>query len=107
MSKKEEIQEIERIKHSLEYHFQKYNEYQIKSKNSSRKKDRLQANDDSFTHAKIIERELENPLVWDAINDGNQYQFEDFSRYVTSDLPDYLEKIETLLTNLKSEKEES
>lgn len=106
MSKEKEIQEIERIKSSLEYHFQKYKDYKYDSQNASRKNDRSRASDSMFTHARYIESELQNPLIFREIHDGNQFQFENFSRNVNSDLPDYLRIIESLLEKLKSENEE-
>lgn len=106
MSKEKEIQEIERIKSSLEFHFEKYKVNKHNLKHASRKKDRDRASDDMITNTKYIERELSNPLVADEIYDGNQYQFEDFFKYVDSDLPDYLRKIESKLERLKSENKE-
>lgn len=106
MSKEKEIQEIQRIKSSLEYHYQKYKDYKYNSKTLSRKKDRDRALDNMITHSNYIERELQNSLVFNAISDGNQFQFEDFWRYVESDMSDYLTKIDSLLDKLKSEKEE-
>ena len=67
MSKEEEIHEIERIKSSLEYHFQKYKDYKYDSENASRKIVRSRASDNMFTHVKYIESELFNPLVSIAI----------------------------------------
>ena len=106
MSKEKEIQEVERIKSSLEYHFQKYQDYKYDSKNASRKKDRDHAHDHMVTHAEYIKNELQKPLVFSEINDGNPFQFEYFWRYINSDMPDYLRKIETFLEKLKSEKNE-
>ena len=106
MSKEKEIQEVERIKLSLEYHFQKYQDYKYDSKNASRKKDRDHAHDNMVTHAEYIKNELQKPLVFSEINDGNPFQFEYFWRYINSDMPDYLRKIETFLEKLKSEKNE-
>ena len=106
MSKEREIHEIERIKSSLEYHFQKYRDYKYDSQYASRKSDRSRASNDMFTHAQYIERELGNPLVFSEIQNGNPFQFEDFWKYVNSDLPGYLKKIESLLERLKSEKKE-
>ncbi|WP_439185815.1 hypothetical protein [Carboxylicivirga taeanensis] len=105
MSKEKQIQEIERIKSSLEYHFEKYKDYKYDSKNASRKNDRSRAMDNMITHARFIEQELSHPFVSDVIYDGNQFQFEDFWKYVASDLPNYLKKIEALLNKLKSEVE--
>jgi hypothetical protein len=90
----------------LEHHLQKYNDYKYDSRKASRKKDRSRASDNMITYANFIERELSNPLISSIIYDGSQFQFEDFWRYVDSDLPGYLEKIESLLEKLKSEKEE-
>lgn len=105
MSKEKEIQEIEKIKSKLEYHLKKYIEYKYDSKNASRQKDRKRASNNMFNHAEYIERELFNPLVASEISNGSQFQFEDFWKYVESDLPDYIEKIDFLLERLKTEKE--
>lgn len=106
MSKEKEIHEIERIMSSLEYHFQKYKDYKYDSEYAPRKNDRSRASDNMIAHSDYIERLLHNPLVFDAIIDGGPFQFEDFWKYVKSDLPDYLKKIASLLEKLKSEKEE-
>ena len=100
MSKEKEIQEVERIKSSLEYHFQKYQDYKYDSKNASRKKDRDHAHDNMVTHAEYIKNELQKPLVFSEINDGNPFQFEYFWRYINSDMPDYLRKIDFSATKL-------
>ena len=105
MSKEKEISEIERIKNSIEHHFSQYQDYKYKSKNASKKDDRNRASDYMYTHANFIERELHSSLVFSEISDQNQFQFENFSRYVESDVPDYLKKIESLLERLKSEKD--
>ena len=90
----------------MEYHFQKYQDYKYDSKNASRKKDGDHAHDNMVTHAEYIKNELQKPLVFSEINDGNPFQFEYFWRYINSDMPDYLRKIETFLEKLKSEKNE-
>ncbi len=105
MSKDKEIREIERIKSSLEYHFERYRNYKYDAKNSSKKDDRNRASENMCIEAKLIEKELLNPLVLREIYNGNPYQFEDFWKYVDSDLPGYLSKIDSLLEKLKSEKE--
>ena len=102
MSKEKEIKEIERIKSLLEYHFKKYKEYEYKSQKASRKNDRSKASNEMLTCARYIENELCNPLINSAMIDGKPHQFEDFWRYVNSDLPDYLSKIDSLLEKLKS-----
>ncbi len=61
--------------------------------------------DNMITHTRFIEQELSNPLVSGVIHDGSQFQFEDFWKYVESDLPNYLKKIKALLNKLKSEVE--
>jgi hypothetical protein len=104
MSKEKEIYEIERIKSVLEYHFQKYKDCKYDSKNASKKKDRDRATDNMITHANYLEQQLYNPLILSAIIDGNQFQFEDFWKYVESDMPDYLMKIDSLVEKLKSTK---
>lgn len=106
MSKEKEINEIKRIKSSLEYHYEKYNDYKYDSQNASKQNERSRASDSMITHANYIERELQHPLIFNEINDGNPFQFEHFWKYVKSDMPDYLEKIESLLKKLKSDKEE-
>ncbi|RZK38024.1 MAG: hypothetical protein EOO90_23640 [Pedobacter sp.] len=102
MSKEKEINEIERIKSVLEYHFQKYKDYKYDSKVSSRKKDRDRATDKMITHANYLQQQLYNPLILSAILSGNQFQFEHFWKYVESDMPGYLMKIDSLLESLKS-----
>ena len=104
MSKEKEILEIEKIKSKLEYHFEKYKDYKYDSKTASRKKDREKASDNMITHASYLEEILCDPLISSAIIDENQFQFEDFWKYVESDMPDYLTKIDSLLGSLKSNK---
>jgi len=105
MSKEKEIHEIERIKSSLEYHLQEYRNSKYDSIHASRKNDRNKASRNMIIHADYIKLELHNPLVFNKISDDGQFQFEGFWKYVESDLPDYLRKIESLLEKLKSEKE--
>ena len=104
MSKEKEILEIEKIKSVLEYHFEKYKDYKYDSKTASRKKDRERASDHMTTHANYLQQTLYNPLISSAIINENQFQFEDFWKYVESDMPDYLTKIDSLLESLKSNK---
>jgi len=54
MDKEKVILEIERIKSTLEYHFQKYKEYEYDSRKAPRKIDRSRASDNMFTYAKYI-----------------------------------------------------
>ncbi len=103
MNNEQEIHEIEKIISSLEYHFQKYIDYKYDSKSAKRKKDRDRAFDNMITHVEYIKNELSNPLVFNIINNGSQFQFEDFWKYVQSDMPDYLNKITSSLEKLKSE----
>lgn len=103
MNKEQQIKETERIVTSLRYHLQKYREYKIKSQTSSRQKDKSNANNNMITHADAIEHELSNSLVYGVISTGGQFQFEDFWRYVESDVPNYISIIETHLETLKSE----
>ena len=105
MSKEEKIREIERIKLSLEHHFQKYRDDKHDSEHKSRKKDRDKASNSMMLHANNIKRELNKPLVVNIISDGGQFQFESFWQWVESDLPDFLRKIESFLEKLKSENE--
>jgi len=104
MSKEKEILEIERIKSVLEHHFERYMSYKYDSKTASRKKDRERASDQMITLADYLQKTLYNPLISSAIIDENQFQFEDFWKYVESDMPSYLIKIDSLLENLKSNK---
>ena len=106
MSKEEKIREIERIKSLLENYFQKYRDSKYDSEHASRKKDRDKASNSMMLHANYIKRELSNPLVFNIISDGGQFQFESFWQHVESDFPDYLRKIESYLEKLKSEKDE-
>ena len=103
MNKNNEIQEIESIKSSLEYHFKMYNEYKSRSIQASRQKDRINATDDMFTHARCIELGLNKPIIFDIVKNGDPAQFGDFIKYVNSDFPKYLAKIESFLVSLRSE----
>jgi len=100
MSKEKEILKIERIKSQLEYHFEQYKEFKNNLQRASRKKDKDKAFENMCIHAKYIEDLLGDPLIYSVIDNGQQFQFEDFWRYVDSDLPDYLKKIESLLEKL-------
>lgn len=104
MNNDQDIREIERIISSLEYHFQKYIDYKYDSKSAPRKRDRDRAFDNMIAHVEYIKKELCDPLVFNIISDGNQFQFEDFWKYVQSDVPDYLRKIISSLEKLKSER---
>lgn len=103
MSKIMDIQEIIRIKALLEDYFKQYRDCKYRSEHMPKKRDRSLATDEMLTYASKIEKELRNPLIFSEISDGNSFQFENFWRYVNSDLPIYLEKIERLLERLKSE----
>jgi hypothetical protein len=106
MNKQEVIQEIERIKISLDHHFQKYIDCKYDSNNASRKNIRDKASKDMITYASFIQTQLCHPLIFHIISSGNSFQFEDFWRYVQSDMPDYLDKINTEIEKLKSEAQE-
>ncbi len=106
MSKDKEIREIERIKSSLEYHFGRYRYYKNELKSASKKDDRNRASENMCVEATLIKKELLNPLVFSEIYNGNPDPFEDFWKFVDSDLPEYLIQIDSLLGKLKSDKEE-
>jgi hypothetical protein len=91
MSRK--IQEIEKIKSLLEYHYQKYwnNKYDLQC--ASRKNDKKKASDKMLTHVKSIEQLLRNSHIINIIDNGGQFQFEGFRNFIESDFPDYLKSI--------------
>ncbi len=96
----------DKIKYELsriESLYETYHEYKYNSKHSRLKKDRNRATDSMFTYAEMIERILVNPPIADIIVDGGQYQFEDFCKYVDSDLPGYIEKIKNRIVELENE----
>lgn len=95
---------IERIKRTLENHLSIYKEHKHNWKFASKKADRDKASKEMISYANRIERELKNPLIYSIIDNGHPFQFEDFWRYVEVDLPEYLEKIESLLEKLKPTK---
>ncbi len=86
----------------LESLYESYREYKYKSKNDRLKKDRERATNSMSNYADMIERTLVNPPIAEIIIDGGQYQFEDFWKYVDSDMPDYLEKIRQRIIELEN-----
>ena len=101
--KQRNISQLERVVSSLEYHLEKYKESKCKSKNGRLQKDRKQALDDMFTHAKYMKAELEQ--VYPIISDGSPsyFQFEDFGKYAESDVPDYIETLKNYIEKLKQD----
>lgn len=81
-----------------------YDEHKYNSKHARRKKDRDRATDSMFTYADMIQRTLITPPIAEIILDGGQYQFEDFWKYVDSDMPEYIEKIENRIAELEDPK---
>nr|DAH02474.1 MAG TPA: hypothetical protein [Caudoviricetes sp.]DAV03537.1 MAG TPA: hypothetical protein [Caudoviricetes sp.] len=98
------INVLERIVYSLEYHLREYSKFKSESKHNTRQKERTRALDNMFTHAMAIKNELTNSLIYPIIQDGSPYyiQFEDFTRFVESDVPEYIEKIKSYLEDLKN-----
>lgn len=56
--------------------------------------------------AQYVEKLLLNPVTFDIIADGNPFQFEDFWKYVESDLPDYLQTLKAHLETLELKEKE-
>ena len=96
------IEEIKDQLNRLDSLYNLYLESKNKSKNARLKKDRERATDSMFSYASMIESILVNPPILNIIVDGNPYQFEDFWKYVDSDLPDYIKKIKARLDELDS-----
>lgn len=103
MRNEKEINEFESIVSFLKSSLQKYINYKIDSNNKSCISHKNQAYNDMTYIANNIERKLKNPLVFNVISNGHQFQFEQFERYVDIDLPGYIDKIESKLEQLKSE----
>lgn len=96
---------IEELKYQLcrlESLYQSYLEYKYNSKHARLKKDRQRATDNMFTYADMIEKILVNSPIAEIVVDGGQYQFEDFYKFVESDMPDYLEKIKKHIKSLET-----
>lgn len=96
---------VDQIKYQLsrlESLYNLYGEYKEKSKTARLKKDRERATSSMFSYAEMIERTLVNPPIAEIIVDGGQYQFEDFYKYVDSDLPDYIKKIKERIAELEN-----
>lgn len=91
---------IEGALSNLKYHFDQYKENKYNSKAFSRKPDRERAHKNMITSSTYLENLLTRQPLVSIIRDGNQFQFEDFWRYVESDVPDYILKIEDHIKNL-------
>lgn len=98
------INVLERIIYSLEYHLREYSKLKLESKHNPRQKERTRALDNMYTHAMAIENCLTDSLVYPIIQDGSPsyIQFEDFKKYVESDVPEYIEKIKSYLEDIKN-----
>ena len=95
---------VDQIKYQLsrlESLYNLYSEYKEKSKYARLKKDRERATSSMFSYAEMIEQTLVNPPIAEIIVEGGQYQFEDFYKYVDSDLPDYIKKIKERIAELE------
>lgn len=85
---------IKRALASLPYHLEKYEECKYQSEHEGRRVDRDRALNSMFTHADAMKNDLTiHPDVYDVIQSGNPYQFEDFSRFAASDVPGYIDKL--------------
>lgn len=109
MIESSELETLKRTLPILEGHYKMYIEERDKSNYSRLKKDREHANHNMFSHAEYLKRALTaNHYVLATIYDGNQYQFEDFIKYVDSDMPGYIQKVKERIEKLegKMHKEE-
>ena len=97
----EEIRRLKEIISRLEYHFDKYLEYKFQSANASRKPDKDRAHKSMISSAGYIESLLLEWPCYAIIKNGNQFQFENFWRYVESDMPDYLSVLKTHVEKLE------
>lgn len=99
-----ELEALERALPILEGQYRLYQEAKDKSHYARLKRDREHASSDMMIHADFLEKELtNNRYVLATIYDGNQFQFEDFYRYVDSDMPEFLQKIKDRIEVLKGE----
>lgn len=102
----EEIRKLKELIPRLEYHFENYKEYKHQAKYASRKIDRDRSHKSMISSAGYIENLLLEWPCYGIIKNGNQFQFEDFWKYVESDMPDYLSALKTHLeTNEVNDKE--
>lgn len=77
----------------IEYHLAKYTEHKYNSKYGKKAAEKSRAVDNMIISANYIESELRKSHIYPILNIQNPYTFEDFWKYVESDVPDYLKKI--------------
>ena len=57
-----------------------------------------------YSHAEYLKRTLtENRYVLATVFDGNHFQFEDFIKYVDSDMSGYIQKVKERIEKLEGE----
>lgn len=101
-----EIQYLRDKIYKIEKHFEEYKEHKTQSKIASKKADRNKATNSMMNSADEIEKLLREYPACEIIKDGNPFQFEDFWKYVASDMPDYLKALKAHLDKLKIEDNE-
>lgn len=92
-----QITQKEALKRALEqlpYHLERYEAQKYQYEHARTQKIRSKAFNDMITSSKFIENVLTSEHVYDVINDGNQFQFEDFFKFAASDTTGYIRKIQ-------------
>lgn len=97
MEQSEELKNLKYALKILEYHYSAYKDY----KSEQSRKNKKRAFSEMMIHAKFLQNQLSTPTVFPIISDGNPFQFEDFWKYVNSDMPGYLEKINKRIEELE------
>lgn len=82
----------------IEYHLAKYTEYKYISQYGKKASERKRAVDNMIISANYIESELCKSHIYPILNNQNPYAFENFWKYVESDVPGYLKKIRESIT---------
>lgn len=102
MIKLSELKSLKTALLELEGHYNMYLEERDKSYNSRLKKDRKSAEQNMYAHAKYLVMTLtKNPYVLAVVYNGNQFQFEDFIKFVDSDMPGYIQKVKERIEKLE------
>lgn len=91
------LREIKFHRERLDSLYSSYREAKCEYRNGRTKKVREHGLDNMFSYSKMIQDTLCNPPISEIVLDGNPYQFEDFWKYVESDMPGYLRKIDEVI----------
>ena len=97
------IRQLNNVVEKLEYHLQKYKGYKSQFQHSKSSKAKNKALENMAFHAKYMLSTLLQDEVLKIIENGNQFQFEDFTKYAASDVTDYIKKIKEYIEKLQQE----